>query len=438
MSKILVFVLIMAFSGMLIFQVSPISHAQRSIAPPAYIVTEHAQRELRTVLQTYVTQKQTANLTYGVWQHGALIDSFGIGPVSQSNNETVSDTTIYRIRSMTKPVTAIGLLILMERGYFKLDDPITKFLPEFTKTETLADYDRDGNLYTYRAPYLPTMRQLLAHTAGFAYWEPNGGIIDRRLIAADAAISPNGDALVEALAQFPYIAMPGSEWNYSAASDLQGVVIERITGQSLAAFLQKELFEPLGMSDTGFHVPNEDMHRLSGVTRQRNFGFDYIEVEAADEASQGQVFDEGGHGLYSTQRDYFRFLNLLRQNGRVGDKEILSAETIDLFRSNAIVTRGEPGRQKSRGAGAGFGFGLGVGTIEDPKKARTAAPQGTYYWQGALGTWFWIDPVNDIVFIGLVQSDGALEPDSMKAAMAAVYGFDPEAIEARYASDGSG
>jgi len=438
MSKILVFVLIMAFSGILVFQVSPISHAQRSINQPMVTLTEDALHELRTVLQTYVTQRQTANLTYGVWQHGELVDSFGIGPVSQSNSETASDTTIYRIRSMTKPVTAIGLLILMERGYFELDDPITKFLPEFTKTETLADYDRDGNLYTYRAPYLPTMRQLLAHTAGFAYGNPKGGIIDQRIFAAKAAASPTGDDFVETMAQFPYIAVPGSEWNYSAASDLQGVIIERITGQSLSAFLRTEIFEPLGMSDTGFHVAAENMHRLSAVTHKRDFGFDYITVEAAHEAAESQRFEEGGHGLYSTQRDYSRFLSLLRQGGRVGDRRILSAKTIKLFQQNAIVTRGEPGRQRSWGSGAGVGFGLGVGTVEDPEIANIAAPQGTYYWNGALGTWFWVDPVNDIVFIGMVQSDGELEPHSMKAAMVAVYGFDPEALEESYASEGSG
>lgn len=339
---------------------------------------------------------------------------------------------------MTKPVTAVGLLILLERGHFDLDDPITEFLPEFEHTETLADYDADGQLFTYRAPYKPTMRHLLSHTAGFAYWRPNGGIIDERLFAANIADSVDGDAFVHAVAQEPYIAMPGSEWNYSVASDLQGIVIERISGQSLPDFLEQELFAPLGMMDTGFDVPVDKIDRLSDVTRAHETGLEYILVEPADEASQSNVFAEGGHGLYSTQRDYLQFLNLLRNQGRAGDQQMLSPKTLDLFHTNAIKYRGAPGRQRPSGSGSGVGYGLGVGTVEDPNRAGMAAPKGTYYWNSALGTWFWIDPVNDIVFIGMVQSATSIEPDAMKAAMASIYGDESAQMNAAYASEGSG
>ncbi|NQY14923.1 MAG: beta-lactamase family protein [Henriciella sp.] len=380
-------------------------------------------------MQSYVDQNIITNLSFGVWQDGQLITEGNYGPISETISAPVSDTTIYRIRSMTKPVTAIGLLILMERGHFKLSDPITKFLPEFEENEVLADYDSDGVLYTYPWLYSPTMEQLLAHTAGFAYDRTNSGVIDQKLNESGISDSPDTDEFVRTLASFPYVSMPGAEWNYSFASDLQGAIIERITGQSLAEFLKKEVFDPLHMSDTGFYVAPRESVRISGVGRLFQGEFKYIELEASDFTAQSRVYFEGGHGLYSTRSDYFKFLNMLRKGGRVGDHQIISSETSDRFQRNAIQYRGGHGRQRSYGGGAGLGFGLGIGTIEEPELAQLPAPKGTMYWTGALGTWFWIDPVNDIVFIGMTQSDGAVEPNMMKGSMITIYG-DPNSLNA--------
>ncbi|MEO1188145.1 MAG: serine hydrolase domain-containing protein, partial [Pseudomonadota bacterium] len=348
------------------------------------------------------------------------------------------------VRSMTKPVTAIGLLILMERGHFHLSDPITEFLPEFEATETLADYDQAGALYTYPSLYPPTMEQLLSHTAGLAYWQANGGIIDQRLMAAEVDLSEDTQTLVRAAASYPYVAMPGSEWNYSLASDLQGAIIERITGQSLAKFLKQEIFDPLGMSDTGFYVSEAAMTRLSDVTVISGSGFDYVRSAPADHNAEREVYFEGGHGLYTTRRDYSKFLDAIRGDGTKGAVQLLTAKTLEQFRTNAIKYRGQPGRRRTYGGAAGLGFGLGVGIIEDPNIANLAAPVSTYYWYGALGTFFWIDPKNDITFIGMIQSQSDVEPDIMRAAMDAIYGQtyldtpDPLSSRVRHASEGSG
>ena len=381
-----------------------------------------AVEDLHQRMLSYVQRQQVTNITFGVWQDGVLVTEGNFGSISETVGEPVSDSTIYRIRSMTKPITAIGLLILMERGHFKLTDPITDFLPEFEGTEVLADQDASGRLYTYPWLYPPTMQQLLSHTAGFAYARPNGGVIENRLRAAEAAGSSDTDTLVRTIATVPYVSMPGAEWHYSFSSDLQGAIIERITGQSLAEFLKQELFDPLGMKDTGFHVEPGAIHRLSGAGRMVGDKVEFIELEAPDATSQSKVYYEGGHGLYSTRADYLKFLDLLRNDGRVGNRQLISPDTLARFKSNAIRYRDGAGRQRPYGQGAGLGFGLGIGTIENPTIANLAAPKRTLYWTGALGTWFWVDEHNDIVFIGMIQNDGVIKPDIMKSAMAAIYG----------------
>lgn len=429
MSKILIFVFIIAFTASLMFGLTLRAHGESGFDGHKLRIGKGAVEDLHSRMQSYVDQNIITNLSFGVWQDGQLITEGNYGPISETISAPVSDTTIYRIRSMTKPVTAIGLLILMERGHFKLSDPITKFLPEFEETEVLADYDSDGALYTYPWLYSPTMEQLLAHTAGFAYGRANYNIIEHKLHESRISYSSDTDEFVRTLASLPYISMPGAEWNYSFSSDLQGAIIERITGQNLADFLRKEVFAPLQMSDTGFYVATRESDRISGIGRQFQGKIEYIESEASDFRSQSKFYFEGGHGLYSTRADFIKFLSVLRDGGRDKENKLVSSETLERFQRNAIRYRGGEGRQQSYGAGAGLGFGLGIGTIEDPDIAGLPAPKGTTYWTGALGTWFWVDPINDIIFIGMTQNDQANELDIMGEAMAAIYG-DPNSLNA--------
>ncbi|MFN3214710.1 MAG: serine hydrolase domain-containing protein [Henriciella sp.] len=373
-------------------------------------------------MKTLVDTRKVANVSYGLWQNGDLKAEGYYGSVSSENCETVSDTTIYRIYSMTKPITAIGMLILMERGAFELDDPITKILPEFAETEVLADYDEDGNLYTYRPPAPPTMRQLLSHTAGFAYGNQANSVIDRRLIEMEIMRSRTSSDLISKVASLPYARAPGAEWQYSIASDLQGAIIERVAGESLDAFLTREIFDPLGMRDTGFYVAHDQLDRISGVTEYAPGNLTYIDYEAADFASQAQYFFEGGKGLYSTQADYSRFLTFLIKDGQVGGRQLLQPETLKKFRTNKIQYRGKASTVSRSGQSAGLGFGFGVGTIENSAVSKLAAPKSSYYWRGALGTWFWVDPENDLFFIGMVQSRSGFEDDLLQESMRIIYG----------------
>ena len=370
---------------------------------------------------SYVDEAKVSNMSYGLWQSGALIASGFRGEVHDSSAQIVSDTSIHRIYSMTKPVTAIGLLILLEQGQFALDDPITKFLPEFEDTEVLADYDAEGEMFTYRPVRPASMAQLLSHTAGFVYGNQGLGFLEDRLSELQPLASTSGDELVEKVASLPYNALPGSEFRYSISSDLQGVIIERMTGESLDTFLKRELFVPLGMMDTGFYVEEADLSRVSSVTKITDNGLVSANEPAATLDAQSETFFEGGQGLFSTMSDYQKFATFLMNGGRLGDLRLLGEERVELFRGNAIRYRGLPGRQGPNGDPAGLGYGYGVATIEDRKRANLNAPEGTYFWYGALGTWFWVDPENEIVFVGMMQSQSVPAHEMLKLSMNTLY-----------------
>ena len=380
---------------------------------------ESLDSKLRSVVET----KQGANLSYGVWQNGKLIREGYFGPVSEQNTRTVSGDTIQQVYSFSKVVTAVGLLTLYEKGAFRLDDPITKVLPEFAETEVLADVDEEGNLYTYLPPRPPTMRQLLSHTAGFGSARDGYKTIDRLFHEMDIDRAKDAETLVSMAASLPYASAPGAEWNYSIASELQGAVIERLSGQSLHDYLKQAVFDPLDMEDTGFFVEAENQSRLSGVTtRTERGGWKYEPPEDSSEAAQSETYFEGGWGLYSTQRDFARFLSaLLDDRG-----SILRADTLAELRANAVRFRGEPAGVFPSGHRAGLGFGFGLGTIEDPEIAEMAAPSGTLYWKSALGGWFWVDPKNDIIFIGMLQSLSPTDTDLMRISMNQIYGVEDD------------
>ena len=341
--------------------------------------------QLRDDLRDIVETEQLANLSFEVWQNNRLVRAGFFGPVSEQNSDTVSDDTIQRIYSLTKPVTAVGLLILMERSEFRLDDPITKFLPEFEKTEVLADSDPNGDFYTYRPPRPPTMAQLLSHTAGLAYGGEALGPVNQRLRDHGVQSAADLQTLTNIVSGVPYISAPGAEWNYSVASDLQGAIIERISGESLDNFLKREVFDPLGMVDTSFYVESEDLSRVSGITERSDNGFVYLDAEDPTKDAQSEMYYEGGHGLFSTQRDYARFLALLGNKGELDGVRLLEPDTVSQLATNAVQYRGAPSAMRGRGVRAGLGFGFGVAVLENRHVTEMSAPRGTYYWYSAKG-----------------------------------------------------
>ncbi|MEO1306083.1 MAG: serine hydrolase domain-containing protein [Pseudomonadota bacterium] len=369
---------------------------------------------LEEAMGAYVTEGRLYGIHTRLAHKGDVISDYYTGVRGLESQAPIEDDTIYRIYSMTKPVTGVAMMMLWEDGKFDLDDPITMHVPEFENLKVLDGVEADGTAIPADMERPPTLRELMSHTSGFAYGL--GGTDPANTAFRDLKVfeSPDLQTFIDQTATIPLLFQPGEAWFYSAGMDIQGYIIEKLSGQSFGEFLQTRLFEPLGMTDTGFYVPDEDYDRLSEV-----YGFNPETGDLVPLPFPNLMFrkdtiamESGGGGLVSTMDDYARFSQMLVNQGTLDGVEILKPETIELIRTN-ILPEGSLISDGGMNVGQtypGMGMGLTFGTIEDSELAETATPSGTYFWGGAASTWFWIDPVNELYFIGMVQIFDANNP----------------------------
>jgi CubicO group peptidase (beta-lactamase class C family) len=323
----------------------------------------------------------------------------------------VTDDTIFRIASMTKPITSVAFMQLVEQGKVALTDPVTKYIPEFAK---LGVFVAGGGSIPFvsRPPNTP-MRiiDLLRHTAGFTYSFQERSNVDAAYRASDIENlnKSTSQSFIDTLAQIPLEFDPGSQWNYSVSTDVLGILIERISGQSLPDYFGEHIFAPLGMHDTFFHVPADKASRISPC-----FVFDpEMKMKPLDGAgtdshwAKGWSFNSGGGGLASTVADYHLFCRMLLNGGALDGAQIISPKTLELMTANHL-----PGGQDltqvskslfSEAEMAGVGFGLGFATTIDNAATLTPCSTGDFYWGGMYSTAFFVDPVEDIIMIFMTQ-----------------------------------
>lgn len=326
----------------------------------------------------------------------------------------MTNDSLFRIYSMTKPITGVALMTLYEEGKFKLSDPVEKYIPEMKDLRVLAGTNADGSMITEEANHKMTIRELMSHTGGltygiFAQSAVDTAYVDAGIGAAAAAgiLEPNETSkdFVAKLGEIPLKHQPGSQWEYSVSVDVQGYLVEVLSGQRFGSFLEERIFEPLGMGDTGFHVPEEKLGRFA---QMYNYGPDGEmvpgEMFPGADFTQAPAFEAGGSGLVSSAMDYLRFSQMMLNGGELDGVRILAPLTVDLMH------RDQTPKAVSNLAQQGITFGLDFAVIQDTVEAESYS-QGEYYWGGAAGTWFWIDPVEDIVFVGMIQVAGALTPD---------------------------
>ncbi|MFT6044574.1 MAG: CubicO group peptidase (beta-lactamase class C family), partial [Arenicella sp.] len=297
---------------------------------------------------------------------------------------------------------------------FSLDDPVSKFIPEFDSLEVLKSDEKDGSFEVEPLERQPTMRELMSHTAGFAYGLYGDDPANQAYMKQGVLGSADLQEFIDKVASIPLMHQPGKHWFYSAAVDIQGAIIERITGMTLGEYFSSEVFAPLGMPDTAFYVSTDKADRLADVfayhPETKKFQrMPFIEAHynrLGDMSFQKETrrMESGGGGLVSTLADYARFCQMLANGGELDGVRVLKAESIELMRTNVLrddqnvniagtLTEAESDRT---------GFGLNLGTIRTSTDAP-GIPKGSYYWGGAAGTWFWIDPVNKLYFIGMIQ-----------------------------------
>ncbi len=351
--------------------------------------------------------------------------------------------TIVRLYSMTKPVTTVAALMLYEQGHFQLDDPIAWYLPAFADMlvwtgdgELTNDDDVQRHTNALESPI--TVRQLMNHTAGFTYSFMNATPVDR-YYRDHALIFPGSpeslESLVDRLAQAPLLCQPGSQWNYSVATDVLGRLVEVWSGQSLADYLHTQVFRPLGMNSTGFHVAEADALRfadlygpaaggdLGAIGSKANSGTSVtrlppqksipleppiaLDVLASTAFVQPPVLYSGGGGLVGSIDDYARFCQCLLNGGELDGVRLLGRKTVQFMRQNQL-----PGNRDMAAMGqavwsessyAGIGFGLGCAVVLDPVQAGVITSPGEHHWGGAASTFFWIDPVEQLYVVMLTQ-----------------------------------
>ena len=324
------------------------------------------------------------------------------------SGRAVEPDTIYRIYSMTKPITTVAALMLYEEGCFQLDDPVANFIPAFAGTRVFASGDAES-FTTIPLARPITVHDLMIHTSGLTYGFQHEHAVDalyrRRRIEFNANVGPLAE-VVEAAAAQPLVFQPGMRWNYSISTDVLGRLVEIWSGVPLDTFFAERIFGPLGMRDTGFQVPEgQDDRFASNYLRTDGDGLALADPAGESRFLAPAVTLSGGGGLVSTAADYLRFLRMLRGRGSLEDARLLGRKSVELMTMNHLPgDLADMGRPRfAEMPFAGIGFGLGVSVMLDPAKARILGSPGEYAWGGMASTTFWVDPAEDLIVLLLTQ-----------------------------------
>lgn len=389
--------------------------------------TERLDR-IRNWMQGYVDASKFAGCSMLIARGSEEVFFHAAGERDCENGLPFERDTVVRLYSMTKPVTSVALMMLVEKGLFHLDAPVAEFVPTFADMQALVPGATRID-QTEPAP-CPTLHQLLTHTSGLSY-PFNPGVLAQAMDADDLIFRANQGVLadmVDKVAALPLAFQPGSQWEYSVAIDVIGRVVEIASGQTLDAFFADHILGPLGMDETSFSVPVHAQDRFASLYTP--LAGDAMALNSAQsggnslrlaDAIDGSPFLDadmysGGGGLVGTIDDYLKFAEMLRQKGRAGNLRLLSENTMDFMMSNHL-----PGDIASMGPQSfaeqpmdGMGFGIGGAVVLDPALARTPGSVGDFSWGGMASTFFWVDPVEDLSVVFFTQ----LSPSSSYPARA--------------------
>ncbi|MGD2132214.1 MAG: serine hydrolase domain-containing protein [Maricaulaceae bacterium] len=364
-------------------------------APESVGFSEAGLDALSAEFQGLVDEQQLAGVTTLLARHGRVVHFESQGYADASTEEPLEPDDIFRIASMTKPIAGVAMMILWEEDKWELDDPVSMYIPEF---EGLMVEAEDGSLVPQDHPM--TMAELMSHTAGF---DVSAGYSDDNLSETDL------QGMIDKLAALPLPVQPGTDWRYGPSVNIQGYIVEKLSGQSLDVFLTERIFDPLRMEDTGFWVEPADADR---VVRIHTYD-DEDRITALGERNNVRTerpdFLSASGGLMSTAADYWRFAQMVANGGVLDGVRILEPETVELMYTNVL----QPGVAVDLYGPdmPGIGFGLDFAIVMDPEAHGTGQGLNTHYWGGAYGTWFWVDPTNDVVFVGMIQNLNGSRPD---------------------------
>ncbi len=358
---------------------------------------------VQNTLNRFVTSGQIAGYAVRILQHDEVRfeGSFGFADV-EKKVEMSAGNTIFPIASMSKVITVAGIMRLYEQGLFKMWDPVSEFLPGFRKPK-IAREKADGSYTIEDAKGEVTMRQLFTMTSGVPYPWPDtaAGRIraeEERKWEKTGKPVPGTVEYANLVGQLPLAFEPGERWMYGFSIDVLGAVIEVLSGKTLGEYLKENIFDPLGMKDTGFFVP-EDQHYRIATLYHINEG---MKPDTRDYPSRKPAFESGGGGLFSTVRDYSRFAQMLLHGGTLDGERILGRKTIDLISTDHLTPEQRKGDNWD--TQRGYGYGLGVRVLTNPELAGINGSVGEWGWDGAFGNWFCVDPKEDLTCVYLTTN----------------------------------
>jgi CubicO group peptidase (beta-lactamase class C family) len=354
---------------------------------------------LNETMKGLIDQGRLAGAVTMVSRHGKVVEFDANGKRDIAANAPMQKDSIFRIYSMSKPITGVAMMLLFEEGKWQLNDPVAKYIPEFAGLKVYGT-DAANNVVMKDQVHPVTMRELMSHSGGFTYGFFSNTPVDKLQREANVLdLDSTLDDFIKRVAKIPLNAQPGTEWHYSISVDIQGYIVQKLSGMPFEEFLEKRIFKPLGMNDTAFYVPKEKLNRFAEFYSYDKDG-KLLALGPKDglnhDFSAKPTFASGGGGLVSTATDYMRFCQMLLNGGELDGLRLLSPKTVELMHTNMLA----PGLTVF---GQTSGFGLDFAIYTDPVAAGGYYGKDTFYWGGAAGTWFWIDPVNDLIVVGMIQ-----------------------------------
>ena len=353
---------------------------------------------IKPAMQSYVDEKKLPGMVTMVARHGKVVsfEKFGLMDI----NQPMQSDAIFRIASMTKPITSVAVMMLYEEGFFQLDDPIAKYIPEFQDLKVFTKKDING-IHSEDQKKPMTIRNLLTHTSGLASGMEDSPVdsMYREAGLSDGTLKN----MVQKLDGIPLKYQPGTRWQYGRSTDVLGHLVEVVSGKSLDVFLKEKIFIPLKMTDTDYSVPEQKLNRVSKVYGAGKNGIEIINNLEINHVSPPVKFISGNGGLLTTASDYMIFSQMLLNKGIYHGVRILQSKSVDLMTSNQISSVIMPDDDFLGRLMKGMGYGCGVAIVQDTIKANACGSKGSYWWTGSANTYFYIDPKKDLILILTTQ-----------------------------------
>ncbi len=376
----------------------------RTPPPESVGISSKRLDRIRTAMQRYVDRGEVPGVVTLVARQGQVVHFDAVGYADADAKTPLKTDAIFRIASMTKPITSVALMMLYEEGHFLLSDPIHKWLPEFTDMQVIEPAPPGQRVATPHvlvpAERPITIKHLLTHTSGLANFYRGPTQPDFVKLSVRQKPDETMDDAVKRLAKLPLNFQPGEAWEYGPATNVVGRLVEEMSGQTLDEFFKQRIFEPLGMHDAYFYLPTDKLDRLTALYRPGEDNKIELTEKASPESrwvKEPHVYFAGAGGLVSTAADYFRFQQMMLNRGESNGVRLLGPKTVELMTVNHI------GDLPIWLTGPGYGFGLGYSVVTDIGQTALPASVGTYSWGGAFCTYFWVDPREELIGIVMTQ-----------------------------------